>query len=93
MKAPIASGAGFLPATGERSRGATTPGDTEVSAGRAGQARANTVQAAGKANDTFKGWPLACARNRFTPFRFFAVSRDSGDRAQRAEGLSNKRNA
>jgi len=30
MKAPIASGAGFLPATGGRSLGATTPGAAEV---------------------------------------------------------------
>ena len=30
MKAPIASGAGFLPATDGRFLGATTPGDAEV---------------------------------------------------------------
>lgn len=32
MRAPIASGAGFLPATGGRSFGATSPGDAEVRA-------------------------------------------------------------
>lgn len=32
MKAPIASGAGFLPATGGRSFGAATPGGAEVRA-------------------------------------------------------------
>jgi hypothetical protein len=32
MKAPTASGAGFLPATGGRSFGATSPGEAEVTA-------------------------------------------------------------
>jgi len=102
MRASVASRAGFLPAMGGRSFGATTPGDAEVRAaagvlsaklrssqyglesqdgrrlrhrrlpvkgsmpGRPGQA--NIVQAAGKVKGAFKGWPVACARNRLHRF-------------------------
>jgi hypothetical protein len=106
MTAPIASGAGFLPATGGRSFSATSPGDAQVRAaagtlsatlrsaeyglesqegrrlrhrrplvkssrpGRAGQARANIVQAAGKVKDAFKGLTGGLRKEPVASFRF-----------------------